>query len=89
MAELPPEPTRQRLELDMTMELAACLISVKGWAAPEVLAAHSKARKLAEDTDNTLYRAVLDWGRYLEHFMLGDLDAALEVATGQTLPIAG
>lgn len=45
---LPASETRLRQELSLWMAMGSALISVKGWADPEVLQAFATARELAE-----------------------------------------
>jgi predicted ATPase len=66
-----------RRELDMTMALGSASVTVKGWAAPETLAAFDRARELAERTGDRSHATVLDWGEFVGHLVRGELDIAL------------
>jgi class 3 adenylate cyclase len=49
LASVPSGPDRDQKELDLQVALGAALIATKGWAAPEVEKAHTRARELCTD----------------------------------------
>jgi class 3 adenylate cyclase/tetratricopeptide (TPR) repeat protein len=48
LAELPPTAERHEQELDLQMAISAPLLAIKGFAAPELEAANTRARELCE-----------------------------------------
>jgi class 3 adenylate cyclase/predicted ATPase len=84
---LPASPARVRQQLAIHLKLGGPLTATQGYAAPENLAVHSRARALCEETGET--DALFDvleglWGY---HYVKADLAIARELAD-QLLAIA-
>ncbi|HZC86508.1 MAG TPA: AAA family ATPase, partial [Steroidobacteraceae bacterium] len=78
--ELPDEPGRQQLELDLQLALGSALIAAKGPSAPEVGAAFARARALAEQIDRPEYLGRVIFGQWVFHRNRGEHKLALALA---------
>ncbi len=76
VGELPEEPGRLALELELTMQLAAALGSTQGYAAPEVERKYMRAGSLCDALGKTLLRFNVDFGLMLSNLVKGDLRSA-------------
>lgn len=75
---LPEEPQRDGLELELTFQLAQCLIATQGPASAESIAAFNRARELCERLGNApQYPQVMFW-LATAGVVRGELDQALE-----------
>ena len=78
---LPDGPERMRRELPLQLALGPTLIPVKGWAAPEVESAYTRARELCGrlgDPPAELFLALC--GLWAVHYNRADLRAAHDIA---------
>jgi predicted ATPase len=79
LAGLEESTQRDRQELRFQVLLAAMLQAVRGYAAPEVSAVHSRARELSERIgDPALHFQVL-WGTWSWRFIRDELDLGMEL----------
>ena len=84
---LPPSTDRDDKELDLQINLGAVLIAIKGWAAPEVEKAYSRAHELcAEKSREAQLLAVLA-GLFQHHLHWSSKLVALQIA-GDLLRLA-
>ena len=67
-------------ELPLRLTLGAALIPVKGWAAPEVERAFSRARELCEGLGDPPELFFVLFGMWTMHFIRGELRTAFELA---------
>ena len=77
---LPDSPERIQRELLLQLALGPALIAVKGWAAPEVERAYTRARELCERLGDPpeLFPALL--GLWAVYYLRGELRTAYELA---------
>ena len=77
---LPDSPERIQRELLLQLALGSALIPVKGWAAPEVERAFTRARELCERLGDPpeLFPAL--FGLWTMYFIRGELRTAYELA---------
>ena len=77
---LPDSPERIQRELLLQLALGPALIAVKGWAAPEVERAYTRARELCERLGDPpeLFPALL--GLWAVYYLRGELRKAYELA---------
>jgi len=80
LSALPDTPARDEQELGLQIALGYALMPTKGWAAPDVLQAFTRARTLCERSRENpgLFRALL--GLWVFAFFRADLNAARELA---------
>jgi class 3 adenylate cyclase/tetratricopeptide (TPR) repeat protein len=71
---------RLQLELDLTLELAATLRSVHGYAAPAAEKQYLKARELCLQVANVDRRFSIEWGLFQCYFVKGEMKATAEIA---------
>jgi predicted ATPase/class 3 adenylate cyclase len=72
LALLPETPARTQQELDMQMTLGPTLMATKGYAAPEVLQAYTRARELCQHVGTAPELFPVVWGLWL--FYLGQAE---------------
>ena len=80
LQKLPDSPERIQRELLLQLALGPALIAVKGWAAPEVERAYTRARELCERLGDPpeLFPALL--GLWAVYYLRGELRKAYELA---------
>ncbi len=81
LQKLPDNPERTRRELLLQLDLGPALITVKGWAAPEVGQVHTRARELCAqlgDPPEEFFPAL--YGLWLKHLTGDELPRAYELA---------
>jgi predicted ATPase len=81
LQKLPDNPERTRRELLLQLDLGPALITVKGWAAPEVGQVHTRARELCAqlgDPPEELFPAL--YGLWLKYLTGNELPQAYELA---------
>ncbi|MCF1709278.1 AAA family ATPase [Tabrizicola sp. J26] len=77
---LPEGELKDRLELDVQMALAPAIMSLRGWADPEVERACSRALDLAVAVGDRAAEMGAVWGLWTNSYLRGDLNAGLTVA---------
>lgn len=87
VAATPPSPERNRLELSILVALGNALIAVKGYAAPEVERAYSRARDLAQSSGPSVSMFSVLRGLQSFYQVRGPLRAARDISR-QLLTIA-
>jgi DNA-binding winged helix-turn-helix (wHTH) protein/predicted ATPase len=82
LGEVPETPKRESLEIDLQVTLAGALMSVKGFAHPDVIAAFERARELIAGSAaaGTLVHFSVLYGLYAANFVGGRPKPALEQA---------
>jgi class 3 adenylate cyclase/predicted ATPase len=80
----PPSVERDRLELDLLSTLGTALTIQKGWAAPEVAAAYSRAHALSERVGDSPSLFWVLWGLWAFYLVKGDQTRGLEFAERMT-----
>jgi tRNA A-37 threonylcarbamoyl transferase component Bud32/tetratricopeptide (TPR) repeat protein len=87
LATLPDTPERARQELRLQLGLATPLMSLKGYAAPEVEEAYSRAYALCSDSANDVetYQALMGLGAF--YFFRPQIGIGLEILD-KMLPLA-
>ena len=73
---------RKRLELDLTLELAAALRSLHGYAAPTAEAQYRKARELSEALGDLSRRFNIEWGLMQCNYVKGEMEETVRIAGG-------
>jgi class 3 adenylate cyclase/predicted ATPase len=76
---LPDTPERIQRELDLQVLLGPILITTKGWAAPEVEKAYTRARELCQQVGETLQLFPVVYGLWIFHLNRMNLQAAREL----------
>jgi tetratricopeptide (TPR) repeat protein len=84
---LPDTPERAQQELALQLSLGSALMTTKGYAAPEIQEAYSRARDLCHQLGETPQLFPVLWGLYTVYVNRGELRTAHEVAE-QLLPLA-
>jgi hypothetical protein len=84
---LPDTPERAQQELVLQLSLGSALMTTKGYAAPEIQEAYSRARELCHQLGETPQLFPVLWGLYTVYVNRGELRTAHEVAE-QLLPLA-
>ncbi|HEY2530514.1 MAG TPA: AAA family ATPase [Xanthobacteraceae bacterium] len=77
---LPETPERQRQELELRSGLAAALMVVRGFAAPETGDAYARARALWEQLGSPSELLHIPWGQSHYHAVRDELDRAQTLA---------
>jgi predicted ATPase len=72
-------PERQRHELELRSALGVVLTAVKGFAAPEVGQAFTRARELWEQLGSPSEFLRIPYGQSVHHMIRGELDLALRL----------
>ncbi len=80
LATLPATPERAGQELSLQMALGSQLMTVKGWAAPEVERAYARARTLCQGVGDTPQLFPALWGLWLFSWGRGDVSQAKAIA---------
>ncbi|HUK09363.1 MAG TPA: adenylate/guanylate cyclase domain-containing protein [Stellaceae bacterium] len=80
--EVTDPPERMRLELDLTLELAAALRSIYGYAAPIAEEQYLKARELSQRTGDSSRRFNIEWGLMQCNYVKGEMDATTDIVAG-------
>jgi tetratricopeptide (TPR) repeat protein len=76
---LPDSPERVRHEINLQVTLGPALMATKGYAAPEVEQAYTRARVLCEQGEDTPYLLPVLYGLWTLYLGRGDLPAAREL----------
>jgi predicted ATPase len=76
---LPDTPQRTQHELDLLTTLGPALLSTKGYAAPEVAEAYTRARELCQQGDETPEHFLVLWNLWLFYLARADHQTALEL----------
>jgi len=77
---LPDSPEHIQRELTLQVTLGVSLMAAKGWAAPEVERAYSRARELCQQAGETPQLFPVLWGLWAFYVVRGKLQAARELA---------
>ena len=77
---LPGDPDRIQQELLLQLVLGSALIAIKGWAAPEVELAFTRARELCEQLGDSAELFPTLFGLFSIYFLRGELRTAYELA---------
>jgi predicted ATPase len=77
---LPDSPERAELELVLQTILGPALIAIKGFAAPEVEKAYTRARELCQHAGETPQLFPVLWGLYVFYLIRAELQTARGVA---------
>jgi predicted ATPase/class 3 adenylate cyclase len=77
---LPDSPERIQRELPLQLALGPVLSATKGWAAPEVERAYTRARGLCERLGETPESFWVLFGLYAVHFVRGEMRPAYDLA---------
>ena len=80
LATLPATPARAELELSLQVAHGSQLMTIKGWAAPEVERAYARARALCQDVGDTPQLFPALWGLWLFNWGRGDVSQAKAIA---------
>jgi predicted ATPase len=80
LAALPESRERDEEELRLQSALGAVRSATRGYAAPEVVAAYTRALELASSTRDEPATFPVLWGLWTFHLVRGDLHRALELA---------
>lgn len=75
----PDTPERRRQEITLQIPLGVALVATKGYAAPEVEAAYTRARALCRQEDATPQLGWALWGLQVFYFVRGQLHTAGEL----------
>jgi class 3 adenylate cyclase/predicted ATPase len=73
-------PARARKELDLYLALGPAMAATQGYATAETRRVFSRARELLGEGGTPKEQMTVLWGSYLAHAILGEHDAAREVA---------
>jgi predicted ATPase len=84
---LPEVPERDEKELDLQIKLGICYMALKGYAAPEVTAAFSRAMQLCRQVEQRPETISVMAGMIRSNYVRGELRAARELSE-QCLQIA-
>jgi predicted ATPase len=76
---LPDTPARAQRELDLQVTLGPPLIATKGWAAPEVEKAYSRARELCQQVGETARLFPVLWGLWVFYYTREEFRKAHEL----------
>ena len=76
---LPDTPERVQQELTFATALGTALMATKGWAAPEVGAAYTRARVLGQRVGDTLQLFPVLWGLHGFYVVRAEYQAAREI----------
>ena len=80
LGELPKNIERDHRELELQLALGPALISVKGYAAPEVEGAYTRARELCEPLGDPPELFPVLFGLWVMHLVRGEVRKAYEFA---------
>jgi predicted ATPase len=73
---LPDTPERIQQELDLQITLGPALIVTKGWSAPEVEKAYTRARELCQQVGETSQLSLVLWGLWVFYHVRGEHQTA-------------
>jgi len=77
--ELPETPERDRRELALQLAVGPALMSVKGWAAPEVERAYMRGRKLGEQLGELAQLFPILYGLWVNHLERLEFRSAYQI----------
>jgi len=77
---LPDTPERVQQELDLQTTLGLAFMAIKGYAAPEVVTAYTRARELSRQVGETPHLASILYGLWIIHLVRAEPRRAHEVA---------
>ncbi len=80
LAKAPPSEQRDTRELSLLLISTLALMASRGYAAPEVAAAHRRALELCRTLKQTRHMMPLLWGLHTCEVNAGNLDASLALA---------
>ncbi len=80
LPDVAPSPDRDRLELSLQSALGAVLTTTRGYAAPEVEHAYTRALELWSRSPQKASAFPDLWGHHVLHITRAQLDSALELA---------
>ncbi len=80
LADVAPSPDRDRLELPLQSALGAVLTTTRGYAAPEVEQAYTRALELWGASPHEVSAFPELWGHHVLHLTRSELDSALQLA---------
>ena len=80
LAELPETPERDRRELALQLAVGPALMSVLGWAAPEVERAYTRGRKLCERVGELAQLFPILYGLWVNHLERLEFRSAYRIA---------
>ena len=75
----PPAPARTQQELEFQMALGLALMALKGYGAPEVANAYTRARELCQQGEDTSQLFPVLWGLYAFYLVRAELKTAWEL----------
>jgi predicted ATPase len=76
---LPDTPERMQQEIDLQITLGPALIALKGWAAPEVEQAYTRARELCQQVGETPHLFPALWGLWVFYLVREEVRKAHEL----------
>src|ERR1700722_19126524 len=79
LGELPETPERDRRELALQLAVGPALMSVKGWAAPEVERAYRRGRKLCEQLGELAQLFPFLYGLWVNHLERLEFRSAYQI----------
>ena len=79
LGELPETPERDRRELALQLATGPALMSVKGWAAPEVERAYTRGRKLCEQLGELAQLFPFLYGLWVNHLERLEFRSAYQI----------
>ena len=79
LGELPQTPERDRRELALQLAIGPALMSVKGWAAPEVERAYTRGRKLCEQLGELAQLFPFLYGLWVNHLERLEFRSAYQI----------
>jgi len=85
---LDDSPDRPQQELRLQLPLGTALLSVKGYAAPQVGTVFKRARELVDQIDDPTQRFAVMWGNWAWHVVRGDFRLCMELAA-EAMSFAG
>ena len=79
LGELPETPERNRRELALQLAVGPALMTVKGWAAPEVERAYTRGRKLSEQVGELAQLFPILYGLWVNHLERLEFRSAYQI----------
>jgi predicted ATPase/DNA-binding winged helix-turn-helix (wHTH) protein len=79
LGELPETPERDRRELALQLAVGPALMSVKGWAAPEVERAYTRGRELCERVGELVQLFPILYGLWVNHLERLEFGSAYQI----------
>jgi predicted ATPase len=76
---LPDTPQRTQHELDLLTTLGPALMATKGYAAPEVIQAYTRARELCQQVGETPEHSLVLWNLFLFYLVRSEQQIAMEL----------